>query len=120
MRHRVDGRKFDMPTDQRMAMFRNITTSVLRDGGVHTTVARAKESRRFVDRMITLGKRGTLHARRQAAAFIYDPDVVHELFEDIAPGYASRPGGYTRVVRTGRRKGDGAEMARIELVEPAS
>lgn len=119
MRHRVDGRKFDMPTARRMAMFRNITTSVLRDGGVHTTVARAKESRRFVDRMVTLGKRGNLHARRQALAFIYDPKVVADLFDDIAPGYRGRPGGYTRVVKLGRRKGDGAEMARLELVEPA-
>lgn len=116
MRHRVDGRKFDMPTDRRMAMFRNITTAVLRDGGVHVTVARAKESRRFVERMITLGKRGTLHSRRRALAFIYDPHVVHELFEEIAPNYADRPGGYTRVVKLGRRKGDGAEMARLELV----
>ena len=116
MRHHVDGRKFDMPTDQRMAMYRNLTTAGLRDGGVFTTVQRAKETRGFVDRMVTLGKRGTVHARRQALAFVYDPDVVKSLFDDIAPGYASRPGGYTRVLRVGLRNGDGAEMARIELV----
>jgi large subunit ribosomal protein L17 len=116
MRHRVDGRRFDMPTAQRMAMFRNLTTDVLRHGGVETTQARAKETRRFVDRMITLGKRGTLHARRQALAFIYDPDVVVELFEEIAPRYQERPGGYTRVTTLGRRQGDASLMARLELV----
>ncbi len=116
MRHRKAGRKFDMPTSQRMSMFRNLTTVVLREGHVETTEARAKETRRFVERMITLGKRGTLHARRQALAFIYDPDVVRELFEDIAPRYAERPGGYTRVVKLVQRKGDGAKMARLELV----
>lgn len=116
MRHRKSGRRFDMPTDQRRAMFRNITTAVLEHGSVMTTEARAKEARGFVERMITLGKRGTLHARRQALAFIYDPDVVHTLFEEIAPGYADRPGGYTRVVKLVQRKGDAARMARLELV----
>jgi large subunit ribosomal protein L17 len=116
MRHRKSGRRFDMPTDQRMAMFRNITTAVLEHGAVLTTEARAKETRGFVDRMVTLGKRGTLHARRQALAFIYDEDVVRELFDEIAPRYAERPGGYTRVVKLVQRKGDGAKMARLELV----
>ncbi len=116
MRHRNSGRRFDMPTDQRMSMFRNITTAVLRHGYVSTTEARAKESRKFVERMVTLGKRDTLHARRQALAFLYDPDVVRELFNEIAPRYADRPGGYTRVVKLVRRKGDGAKIARLELV----
>ena len=116
MRHKVDGRKFDMPTAQRMAMLRNLTTDVLRHGSVRTTEARAKEARRFVDRMVTLGKRGTLHARRQALAFVYDPDVVHRLFAEIAPQYARRPGGYTRVQKLGRRRGDGSRMALLELV----
>lgn len=116
MRHQVDGRKFDMPTDQRIAMFRNITTAVLRDGGVQTTLPRAKEARAFVERMITLGKRGSLHARRQALGFVYDPAVVHDLFETLAPKYATRPGGYTRVIKLGTRKGDGAPIARLELV----
>ena len=105
-----------MPTDQRMAMFRNLTTDVLRHGAVQTTEARAKETRRFVDRMITLGKRGTLHARRQALAFLYDTAVVELLFDEIAPGYAERPGGYTRVQKLGPRKGDAAMMAKLELV----
>jgi large subunit ribosomal protein L17 len=105
-----------MPTDQRRAMFRNITTAVLEHGSVLTTEARAKESRKFVERMITLGKRGTLHARRQALAFVYDPDVVSTLFDEIAPGYADRPGGYTRVVKLVQRKGDASHMARLELV----
>ena len=116
MRHKVDGRKFDMPTDQRMAMLRNLTTDVLKHGSVRTTEARAKEARRFVDRMVTLGKRGTLHARRQALAFVYDPDVVDALFAEIAPQYADRPGGYTRVQKLGQRRGDGARMAQLELV----
>ena len=116
MRHRRAGRRFDMDTAQRMAMLRNMTTSVLAHGYVRTTEARAKETRRLVDRMITLGKRGTLHARRQALAFVYDPDVVAELFEEIAPRYAERPGGYTRVVRLAPRQGDAVRMARLELV----
>ena len=116
MRHRKSGRRFDMPTAQRRAMFRNLTTAVLEHGSVLTTEARAKETRRFVERMVTLGKRGTLHARRQALAFVYDQDVVRELFDDIAPRYAERPGGYTRVVKLVQRKGDGAKMARLELV----
>ena len=116
MRHRKSGRRFDMATAQRRAMFRNITTAVLEHGSVLTTEARAKESRRFVERMVTLGKRGTLHARRQALAFVYDPQVVGLLFEEIAPRYAERPGGYTRVVKLNQRKGDGSQMARLELV----
>ncbi|MQA00389.1 MAG: 50S ribosomal protein L17 [Dehalococcoidia bacterium] len=116
MRHRKAGRRFDMPTAQRMAMFRNLTTAVLDHGYVQTTEARAKETRRFVDRMVTLGKRGTVHARRQALTFVYDPKVVDRLFEEIAPRYAQRPGGYTRVVKLGPRNGDAAPTARLELV----
>ena len=116
MRHRKAGRRFDMPTSQRMSMFRNLTTAVLEHGHVETTEVRAKETRRFVERMITLGKRGTLHARRQALAFLYDRDVVQMVFDDIAPNYAERPGGYTRVVKLGLRQGDASKMARLELV----
>jgi large subunit ribosomal protein L17 len=116
MRHRKAGRRFDMPTSQRMSMFRNLATTVLRDGHVETAEARAKETRRFVERMITLGKRGTLHARRQALAFLYDRDVVQQVFDELAPEYAERPGGYTRVVKLGPRKGDASRMARLELV----
>ncbi len=97
-------------------MFRNLTTGILRDGYAQTTEARAKETRSFVEKMITLGKRGTLHARRQALAFIYDEAVVRAVFDEIAPRYQDRQGGYTRVVKLGRRRGDGARIARIELV----
>jgi len=105
-----------MPTAQRIALYRNLTTEVLRHGAIQTTEPRAREVRPIVERMITLGKRGTLHARRQALAFIYDPDVVKRLFDEIAPGYAERAGGYTRVVRLQQRRGDAAMRAQLELV----
>ena len=116
MRHQVSGRRFDMATDQRIAMFRSLTTQVLKHGSIRTTEARAKEVRPLVEKMITLGKRGTVHARRQALAFVYEPDVVDRLFGEIAPSYAARPGGYTRVLKIGPRLGDGAMMAQLELV----
>lgn len=109
-------RKLGRPTDHRKAMLRNQVTSLLREGRIETTVTRAKETKRMADKMITLGKRGDLHARRQALAYIYDEDVVKKLFDEIAPKYAERNGGYTRVLRLGPRRGDGAEMAIIELV----
>jgi large subunit ribosomal protein L17 len=116
MRHGKAGRRFDMPTSQRQAMFRTITSAVIRHGGVQTTQPRAKEAQRIVERMITLGKAGTIHARRQALAYIADRDVVQHLFDEVAPKYTERPGGYTRVVKLGQRKGDAAEIARLELV----
>lgn len=116
MRHQRTSRRFDMPSAQRMAMFRNMTTDVLKHGYVRTTEARAKEVRSFVEHMITLGKRGTLHSRRQALAFVYDPGVVSELFEEIAPRYNERQGGYTRLIHLGQRLGDASRMARLELV----
>jgi len=97
-------------------MFRTITRAVIDHGGVQTTEARAKEARRLVEKMITLGKRGTIPARRQALAYIDDRDVVQKLFDEVAPKYSDRPGGYTRVVKLGQRKGDAARIARIELV----
>ena len=109
-------RKLGRPTDQRMAMLRNMTTALLENGRMETTVTRAKELRRTTEKMITLGKRGDLHARRQAAAFITKPAVVQDLFEPIGPRYAERAGGYTRIYKTGPRRGDAAEMAVIELV----
>ena len=109
-------RKLGRPTDQRMAMLRNMTTALLENGRMETTVTRAKELRRTTEKMITLGKRGDLHARRQAAAFITQPAVVQDLFETIGPRYAERAGGYTRIYKTGPRRGDAAEMAVIELV----
>ncbi|MCD1147335.1 50S ribosomal protein L17 [Peptoniphilus sp. KCTC 25270] len=97
-------------------MLRNLTTDLLREGRIETTVTRAKETRRMAEKMITLGKRGDLHARRQALAYIFDEDVVTRLFEEIAPGYSERNGGYTRILKKGPRVGDAAEMAIIELV----
>ena len=110
-------RKLGRPTDQRKALLRSLVTQVIKHGRVNTTLFRAKEACRIVDKMITLGKRGDLHARRQALAYIYEPEVVHTLFSEIAPQYEDRNGGYTRVLKLGARKGDGAEMAILELVE---
>lgn len=109
-------RKLGRPTAHRKAMLRNQVTSLLRSGRIETTVTRAKETQRMVDKMITLGKRGDLHARRQVLAYIYDEDVVKKLFDEIAPKYSERNGGYTRVLKVGPRRGDGAEMAILELV----
>ena len=109
-------RKLGRPTDQRRAMLRNLTTSLLEHGRIETPVTRAKEVKRMADKMVTLGKRGDLHARRQALAYITKDDVVKSLFDEIAPKYAERQGGYTRIYRVGPRRGDGAEMAVIELV----
>lgn len=114
-------RKLGRPTDQRMAMLRAMVTYLLENGKIETTVTRAKEVRPLAEKMITLGKANTLASKRQAFAFITKEDVVYKLFNEIAPFYAERTGGYTRVIRTGVRRGDAAEMAVIELVnyEPA-
>ena len=109
-------RKLGRTTPHRRAMLRNLTTDLLREGRIETTVTRAKETRRMAEKMITLGKRGDLHARRQALAYIFDESVVTKLFEEIAPEYADRQGGYTRILKKGPRRGDGAEMAIIELI----
>ncbi|MBZ4645204.1 MAG: large subunit ribosomal protein [Petroclostridium sp.] len=109
-------RKLGRPTDHRIAMLRNLVTSVLEHGRIETTEARAKEVRSMTEKMITLGKEGSLHARRQALAYITKEDVVKKLFDEIAPKYADRQGGYTRVIKMGPRRGDAAEMAIIELV----
>ena len=109
-------RKLGRPTDHRRAMLRNQVTSLLRSGRIETTVTRAKETKRMTDKMITLAKRGDLHARRQAMSYVYDEDVVKKLFDEIGPKYGDRNGGYTRVLRLAPRRGDGAEMAIIELV----
>jgi large subunit ribosomal protein L17 len=97
-------------------MLRNQVTSLLREGRIETTLEKAKETQRMAEKMITLGKKGDLHARRQALAYIYDEEVVRKLFDEIAPGYSERNGGYTRVLKTGPRRGDGAETAILELV----
>ena len=98
------------------AMLRNLVTDLLREGRIQTTEFRAKEARRQAEKMITLGKRGDLHARRQAMAYIYDESVVTKLFEEIAPKYADRQGGYTRILKLGPRRGDAAEVVFLELV----
>lgn len=109
-------RKLGRPTDHRKAMLRNLVTSLLRNGKIETTETRAKETRRMAEKMITLAKRGDLHARRQVMAYVYDETVVKNLFEEIAPKYADRNGGYTRILKLGPRRGDAAEMAILELV----
>lgn len=109
-------RKLNLPTDQRMALLRNMVTSLLENGKIETTETRAKEARSLAEKMITLGKTNTLHSRRQALAFITKEDVVTKLFAEIAPKYADRNGGYTRIIKIGPRRGDAAPMAIVELV----
>ncbi|MGM0417139.1 MAG: 50S ribosomal protein L17 [Thermodesulfobacteriota bacterium] len=118
MRHKVSGVKLNRTSSHRKAMFRNMVTSLLKHGQIKTTVVKAKELRRWADRMITLAKRGDLHARRQALAVIREKDVVHKLFEEAEEKFGSRNGGYTRIVKLGNRKSDGAPMAVISLCEP--
>lgn len=117
MRHASAGRRLGRTTSHRIAMFRNMVTSFLEHGRITTTDAKAKELRSIAEKMITLGKRGDLHATRQAAAYIRDKKVVTKLFTDIAPKYADRPGGYTRIIKLGIRPGDTAPISVIELVE---
>lgn len=116
MRHRMGGRQLGRNSSHRKALFRTLVTSVLDKERIETTIAKAKEIRPMVERMITFGKRGDLAARRIAAAFISRNDVVKKLFDTIAPRFKDRNGGYTRIIRTRTRIGDGAEMALIELL----
>ena len=109
-------KKLSLPADQRKALLRSLTTETIRHGRITTTHTRAKEVQKHVDKMITLGKRGDLHARRQAMAWMYDKQLVHALFESAAGRYADREGGYTRVLRTMPRAGDNAPMGILELV----
>lgn len=109
-------RKLGRPSSHRMLMFRNLTTSLLKNGKIETTTTRAKETRKFAEKMITLGKRGDLHARRQALSFMTEEAVVKKLFDELAPKYADRNGGYLRLVNIAPRRGDAAPMCRIELV----
>ena len=117
MRHNKTGRRLGRKPDHRQHMMRNMVTSFFQNEKITTTVTRAKELRKLVDRMITLGKRGDLHARRQALQVLRDPKTVGKLFEMIAPRYENRPGGYTRIIKLENRLGDNAPMAIIELVE---
>lgn len=117
MRHRKAGSKLGRNPAHRRATLRNLVTNVIERERVSTTLARAKAARPLVERMITLGKRDSLHARRQAAGFLLTPAATKKLFGDIAPRFADRPGGYTRIVRTGWRIGDGANLAILELLD---
>ncbi len=110
-------RKLGRATDERRALLRSLVTALLENGRIETTLTRAKETRSMAEKMITLGKTNTLHTRRQALAYITKEDVVTKLFAEIAPKYADRNGGYTRIYQTGPRRGDGAPMAIIELVD---
>jgi len=116
MRHRVAGKKLGRKTAHRVMMFRNMVTSLFDKERIRTTLERAKVVRPIAEKMITLGKRETLHARRQALAYIKDPAVVAKLFETLAPRFSDRNGGYTRIIRLGHRDGDGAQMAYLELI----
>ena len=116
MRHRNAGFKLGRNTSHRRAMLRNLVTSIVLMDRVETTITKCKASRPLVEKMITLGKRGDVHARRQAAAYLMTPDAVDRLFGVVAPRYGSRNGGYSRIIRTGPRKGDASEMAFLELL----
>lgn len=117
MRHRKKGRKLSRTASHKKATMRNMATALFRHERIETTEAKAKELRPYAERLITLARRGDLHARRQAARRIQDREVLGKLFDDIAPRFEGRPGGYTRVLKLGHRKGDAADMALIELVE---
>ncbi len=119
MRHNKKGRQLGRKTKHRWALFRNLVTSLLDQERIETTAAKAKEIRGFTDRMITLGKEGSLPARRHALGFLRSKAVVSKLFSDVAARFRDRPGGYTRIIRTRRRVGDAAEMVAIELVAKA-
>jgi len=117
MRHGKKGRQLSRTASHREALLRNMATSLFLHGRISTTTAKAKELRPFAEKLITIAKRGDLHARRLAARKIQDRDVLVKLFDAIAPRNAERPGGYTRILKLGHRQGDGAEMAFIELVD---
>lgn len=117
MRHRKSGRKLNRTSSHRRAMFRNMATALLKHEQIKTTLPKAKELGPVVEQMITLGKRGSLHSRRQALSYLKDEAIVRKLFEGLAERYESRAGGYTRVLKAGFRYGDSAPMAYIELVD---
>lgn len=116
MRHKIAGRKLGRASGHRRAMFRSLVTDLLGYEKITTTEAKAKEVRGLAEKMITLGKKGGLHSRRQALSFIIDKKVTDKVFADLAARYAERPGGYTRITKLGPRLGDGAPMVRLELV----
>jgi len=117
VRHQRAGKKLGRDSAHRKALYSNLTGALIENGRIKTTVTKAKAVKPIAERMITLGRRGDLHARRQATAFLRSRDVVHRLFADVAPRFKDRPGGYARIVRLGPRPGDAAEMAYLELVD---
>lgn len=116
MRHLKSGRKLNRKPSHRWALMRNLVTSLFRHERIQTTDPKAKELRSWADRVIGLGKQGTLHARRQALGIVQDPAVVHKVFDTFAPRYKDRPGGYTRIVKVGWRRGDRAPLSLVELL----
>ena len=117
MRHAKAGKKLGRDAAHRKALYSNLTGALIRHGRIETTEAKAKAVKPFAEKMVTLGKRGDLAARRQAMAALRSNDVVHELFSTVAPRFAERPGGYTRIVKLGTRQGDAAEMVLLEFVD---
>jgi len=117
LRHRIAGRKLSRPTAHRWALYRNLVSDLVKYEKIVTTEAKAKEIRGLAEKMITLGKEGSLASRRRALAFVTDKKLVDKIFNELAPRYAERPGGYTRLVKLGRRVGDGARLAQVEMVE---
>lgn len=117
MRHRKAGRQLRRTSEQKLALLRNLATSLIEQGAIETTEAKAKELRPFVEKLVTKAKAGTLHARRLAGRHVQKREAADKLFQDLGKKFAARPGGYTRILKLGHRKGDGAEMARIEFVE---
>jgi large subunit ribosomal protein L17 len=117
MRHRKAGRQLRRTSEQKLALMRSLATALIEHGAIETTEAKAKELRPFVEKLITKAKAGTLHARRLAGRQIHQRHAADKLFQQLGPRFATRQGGYTRILKTGHRKGDGAEMARIELIE---
>jgi len=117
MRHARKGRKLGRDSAHRKALYANLACSLIEHGRIRTTEAKAKAVKPYAEKMITLGRRGDLHARRQALAELRTQEIVHKLFADIAPRMADRPGGYTRIIKIGHRQGDAAEMVYLELVD---
>ena len=117
MRHRRSGRKLGRDASHRKALYANLTSALIEHGRIKTTAAKAKEVKPVAEQMITLGRRGGVHARRQALAYLRSQDVVHKLFSEVGPRFVDRPGGYSRIVRIGPRQGDAAEMVYLELVD---
>jgi large subunit ribosomal protein L17 len=117
VRHRRSGRKLGRDAAHRKALYANLTSALIEHGRIRTTLAKAKEVRPIAEQMITLGRRGDLAARRRVIGYLRSHETAHTLFSEVAPRFAGRPGGYTRIVKLGRRQGDGAEMAYLEFVD---